>query len=66
MWLCIGDITILGLSVTACVWYNILAVEKNGIAAVVSDTYRKGVLPMQEIIAFTLIVMIIIAYIEKK
>jgi len=34
-------------------------------AAVVSDTYRKEVLFMEEIISFTLLVMVIIIYIKK-
>lgn len=54
------------LTAAAPLWYNSLTVEKYGIAAVVSDTTRKGVLPMEYVIAFALVVMIIIAYIEKK
>ncbi len=37
-----------------------------GTAAVVSDTLVKGVYAMEYIISFALVVMIIIAYIEKK
>ena len=34
-------------------------------AAVVSDTYRKEVFDMEYVLSFALIIMIIIAYIEK-
>ena len=53
------------LTAAVIIWYNILAVEKNGIAAVVSDTTRKGVLPMQEIALILILVFLIIVYIKK-
>ena len=44
---------------------NTIVFVDKGMTAVVSDTSRKGVFIMEEIISFTLLVMIIILYIKK-
>ena len=55
---CFDNLT---LNILLC--YNAFVARET--AAVVSDTYRKGGVDVEEIISFTLLVMIIVLYIKK-